>query len=109
MLQTSLPRRAGIQISWQNRLPRTFAVDAITGIEDDASSLKVYPNPFETKLFIEAPDSVCGVEIISVIGPRRVYAVSPEGAIDVTDLSSGIYFVKINTIKGSSVLKLIKK
>jgi hypothetical protein len=48
------------------------------------------------------------VEIISVIGARRVYEVSTEGTIDVTVYPAEFTLLN-NTTMGSCFLKLIKK
>ena len=72
----------------------------------------MYPNPATADVSIECGNGAIQlVSIYDVTGKlmQSVLASSSGEAISVSDLSSGIYFVKIFTEKGSSTKKLIKK
>ena len=80
-------------------------------IEENEASFNVYPNPVGDKLFIEAEATVEEISIYDVYGRLQV-AETPshqgEVAVDMTDLNSGIYFVKVRTEKGESVRRILK-
>ena len=86
----------------------------ITGVDDNyIINVNVYPNPVNDRLYIETQTlaQTLTVEIYDVYGRHQVTETpSHQGnvAIDVEDLKSGIYFVKINTEKGTIVKRLIK-
>ncbi len=84
----------------------TSTVQAIgTGIENlnDAGSVFIYPNPASEALFIGAKTGTLlkGYSIQNILG-QRIREGIPQGrlAIDVSDLTNGTYFLKINTNKG---------
>ena len=74
-------------------------------------NIKVYPNPVSDRLYIETETQALTIEIYDVYGRRQVTETpSHQGnvVIDVENLKSGIYFVKINTEKGNMVKRIIK-
>ncbi len=74
------------------------------------NKIKIYPNPVKQKLYIESPSaSINKVEINSVQG-KKIELLNPnEKSINVEELSSGLYFLKIYTSKGIVVLKMLKQ
>ena len=73
---------------------------------------KVYPNPVNDRLYIVTEDEVENVVVYDIYGRLQVTeTASHQGnvAIDVANLKSGIYFVKINTEKGNIVKRIIKQ
>jgi hypothetical protein len=70
--------------------------------------VEVYPNPATTTLSITSTDEVSSIIISSLLG-QRVYSNqynSKEAQVDVADLPSGVYFVRIN---GTDVRKFVKQ
>ena len=83
------------------------------GIEETTTSLRIYPNPVLDRLYIETLTLTLTltIEIYDVYGRLQVTETpSHQGnlTIDVENLKSGIYFVKINTEKGNIVKRIIK-
>ena len=77
-------------------------------------SLDIYPNPVDDKLYIETQTltQTLTIEIYDIYGRRQqLSAVNSQQTltIDLSDLKSGIYFVKINTEKGNIVKRIIKQ
>mgnify|MGYP003306860106 CR=1 FL=1 len=74
-------------------------------------SLDIYPNPVNDKLYIETQTQTLTIEIYDIYGRRQqLSAISSQpSVIDVENLKSGIYFVKINTEKGNIVKRIIKQ
>lgn len=82
-----------------------------TGIQEiKNSSVKIYPNPTNNQIFIEA-EKIREVEIMDITG-RRVYTLQTEATnkiqIDLKEfaLASGTYFVKIKTMDFVSTQKI---
>ena len=72
----------------------------------------IYPNPVNDRLYIETHSLTQTIEIYDVFGrPQVTETPSHQGnlTIDVSNLNSGIYFVKVVTEKGEVVKKFAKK
>ena len=73
---------------------------------------KVYPNPVNDRLYIVTEDEVENVVVYDIYGRRQVTETPRHQGnltIDLENLKSGIYFVKINTEKGNIVKRIIKQ
>ncbi|HBH49186.1 MAG TPA: hypothetical protein DDX98_11125 [Bacteroidales bacterium] len=69
--------------------------------------LSVYPNPVSDRLFIDLDAGINAMQIKSLDGKTiKEINVLTEGYIDVSDLSSGIYFI---TAKGFGTTRFVKK
>ena len=86
-------------------------IDNIT--EEQISSVQVYPNPVNDKLYIATEEEVEDVVVYSItgviVGQQSTVNGQQTLTIDLSDLKSGIYFVKINTGKGNIVKRIIKQ
>ena len=72
---------------------------------------KVYPNPVNDRLYIATEDEVENVVVYDIYGRHQVTETPRHQGnltIDLENLKSGIYFVKINTEKGNIVKRIIK-
>ena len=80
-------------------------------IEELSLAFNIYPNPVNDKLYIETEVEIEEVSIFDIYGRRQeLSAVSCQlSAIDVSNLNSGVYFVKIVTENGEVVKRFIKK
>ena len=79
---------------------------------EQASSLNLYPNPVQDKLYIEAEAEIEEIVVYDVYGRRQVTETpSHQGnlSIDVSNLNSGVYFVKIKTEEGNIVKRFVKE
>jgi len=84
--------------------------------KNNITTFNVYPNPSTTKEFAiqaNSNESILNVEIIDIMGKivkTVVYSNNINSSkIDVHNLSSGVYFVKIKTDKGIGTQKVIVK
>ena len=78
---------------------------------EKTSSLSLYPNPVNDKLYIETLTQTLTVEIYDVYGRLQDYKTTRlqgDLSVDVSSLNSGVYFVKVVTEKGNIVKRLIK-
>ncbi len=81
------------------------------GVEENAASFNIYPNPVNDVLFIETEVEIIEVSIFDVYGRSQQSTVNGQQSlsIDVTNLNSGVYFVKVITDNGEVVKRFIKK
>jgi hypothetical protein len=75
--------------------------------ELDKVAVMVYPNPAENTLNILSNDNILKVSVMSFNG--KVVYTGNEKTIDVSKLSSGVYFIQTQTAKGISNIKFTKK
>ena len=78
------------------------------GINEIYSSLNIYPNPAKDQLFIETEMAVEEISVYDVYG-RQQSTVNGQQSIDISNLSNGIYFVKIKSENNEVVKRFIKK
>ncbi len=76
----------------------------------ESSEIDVFPNPFSNKINIKNSKN-SDISIYSVTGLiiKELSNINSEQEIDLSDLKSGIYFVKIKTDNSVIVKKIIKK
>ena len=77
------------------------------------NKLEIYPNPANDKLYIETESVVEEVSIYTLtgvmVGQQTTDNRQQTLSIDVTNLNSGVYFVKIVTNEGEVVKRIVKK
>ena len=79
-------------------------------MEEMTTSLSIYPNPVNDRLYIEAETEVEEVVVYDVYGRQQSTVNGQQTlSIDVANLNSGIYFVKVVTTEGEVVKRFIKK
>ena len=88
-------------------------VEFVTSMESTAelvdNNFNIYPNPVKDKLYIETEEEVEEVVVYDIFGRRQVTETpSHQGSIDISELNSGVYFVKIKTENGEVVKRFIK-
>lgn len=89
-------------------------VDSTAGIEDviSESSISIYPNPATSEFTIALPKTMkAEVRVFDISGKLLIYEadalISNKHTIDVSSLSSGTYFVRLNTEEGTATKKLL--
>jgi hypothetical protein len=80
---------------------------------EQTSSLDLYPNPVQDKLYIEAEAEIEEVVVYDVYGRvqnlRNSETQKLRNSIDVSNLNSGVYFVKIKTEEGNITKRFVKE
>ena len=82
-------------------------------INEENTYFNIYPNPANDMLNIEANVEIEKVLIYDVFGKTQKLKNSEtqkfENTLDISDLNSGVYFIKITTDKGETTKLFIKK
>ena len=94
----------------------SVGIAKFVGIEESIEEFKtddinVYPNPVNDRLYVETLTQTLTIEIYDVYGRQQVTkSLSHQGAlvVDLTNLNSGIYFVKVVTENGNVVKRIVK-
>jgi hypothetical protein len=77
------------------------------------ANFNVYPNPVNDKLYIETDAEIEEAVIYDIYGRvqnlRNSETQKLRNSIDVTNLNSGVYFVKVVTEKGEAVQRFVKE
>lgn len=92
-------------------LTYTVGNSCVLSTEDNilSESLKLYPNPVRNSLNIDSKViNLTKIEIYSVIGKKMKQFTSNLTKINVEDLSSGLYLIKVISDEGSYTTKFIK-
>jgi hypothetical protein len=74
-------------------------------------SLKLYPNPTKNTLNVSYNQEISNVEVYNLVG-QRVANLTPnanEGQLDMSNLASGAYFVKVTSNNATKTVKVIKE
>lgn len=76
----------------------------------DLKGLKFYPNPVTNVLNIEYTGTITGVEVFNMVGQKIASKNVNEIAttVDMSNLASGSYFVKVKAENGSRTIKIMK-
>ena len=96
----------------------TVTVTGTIGIDEaETAAFVVYPNPTSGKLRIDNYDTstalgtglgIDGIEICDFSGRMLKQISNPGNEIDVSDLANGVYFIKIKTVEGVAIRKVVK-
>lgn len=91
----------------------TQFVDVLSVVENDAAKFNIYPNPTTSLLEIKGNTMIENVSLIDVNG-RVLKAFNYENPslfvqLDLTELTSGIYFLRIKTEQGYTNRKIVKR
>ena len=82
-------------------------------IEVAENNFNIYPNPVNDRLYIETESEIEEVVVYDIFGRCQNLKISESqklrNSINVTELNSGVYFVKVVTEKGEAVQRFVKK
>ena len=79
------------------------------GVEELSMSFNIYPNPVNDKLYIETQTQTQTIEIYDAFGRLQSTVNGQQSMVDVSNLNSGVYFVKVITTEGDVVKRFVKK
>ena len=78
--------------------------------KSEAGDFIIFPNPVKNKIFIKTIIEMKYFEVYSMDGRKtNIYSSTPENIINVKQLESGVYVLKIITSKGILIRKFLKE
>jgi len=87
-----------------------YSEDCSLGIADDLQTQFVlFPNPANNLIRIETDYSINSIKIFNTLGRLVLEQINPSNQIDVSNLSTGLLFVKLETDKGFITKKIVKE
>lgn len=99
------------ELSGINKITFDLVTEAVESITHNNTSLHLYPNPTENHLFIETEHEIEEIVIYDVYGRKCQQAneTTSQQVLDVTDLNTGIYFIKVVTDNNEIIKRFVKK
>jgi hypothetical protein len=80
------------------------------GIDEyDLQEVSIFPNPSTSQIAIDTDVNYDEVQILDVIGKIKIVVQNPTNVIDISELSSGVYFLRFTGDNKSFTKKFIKK
>lgn len=88
-------------------------IDQPVSVTENSSAkngIRLWPNPSHGKLSIQSNLNIKSIELFSISGEKlnEIKLNRYEYTMDISDLSSGVYFFRVKTAKESTVLKFIR-
>jgi hypothetical protein len=84
----------------------------LTTVEEYFTNILVYPNPTRDKISIENISNINSIQVVDLMGnvliDKSLIRTSQIMILDLSQLKTGIYFLKINNNKGLNALKIVK-
>lgn len=74
--------------------------------QDRINEIIVFPNPAQNTLHIQSEDAINSIELMTAQGKQLQSSFST--VLDVSNLTQGVYFVKVNTVENSKMVSFIK-
>ncbi|MFT7441917.1 MAG: cyanophycinase-like exopeptidase [Maribacter sp.] len=104
---------------WQNWFVASGTFTKVSGTNPKCSTLsieknvgsvaKVYPNPFDESIQIEALEEIIKTELYDITGKLIPVSLDKNNAISTLTLSSGVYYLKLKSALKTQTLKVVKE
>ena len=85
-----------------------MATNALSSASFSENSVQVFPNPAQNEINISSTETLISSELYDVKG-QKIATFNPNNTINISNLSQGIYFLKIYNNEGFRVVKKIVK
>ncbi|WP_159020752.1 T9SS type A sorting domain-containing protein [Algibacter sp. L3A6] len=104
----NIPLNVAANFRFQDIIINNSSILSIKEFSNEDIAFRAYPNPVSNSFEIIGDDEeIKNIQVYSVNG-SLVKTLNPSMKYDISDLSSGLYFVKINTELGTKIIKVIK-
>jgi len=87
-----------------------FNGTTVTSIQpiDKLRSIVAYPNPTSGLIYLNSPSTILKVKVINIMGETVRIILNNQQTVSLSGLPAGTYFLRINTIEGTSITKILK-
>ena len=91
----------------------SFSLDCSVSLSTNefelAKNISIYPNPVKSQIYLNTDENIESVSIINTFGQTVNSNLIDYATVDTSNLSNGIYFLKIDTDNGMVIKKFIKE
>ncbi len=89
----------------------TYNINTSVGLKELVNEFSLAPNPAHDKIHIECTERMRSVQILDLSGKRiqRIEIDEKQLTLPLTHLTSGVYFISVETDKGITTKKFIKE
>ena len=91
----------------QNEVENIHSSSTLSLSHKNKLDISIYPNPTDNQLFVQGHKNSTSISVFNLLG-KKVLSKSNVDKIDVSELSNGVYFIKISDGINSSTKKFIK-
>jgi len=105
-----IQKQGGAADLWYAKLARTDCAGAPLSTQEVTSrNIKIYPNPTSDFVYIQSDAPVTSYKIMNLAGQLLLQETVNAGqAIDVTGLAVGVYFIRVEGMRGVEVLRFVR-
>ncbi len=102
---------SGNPFGWDVPTVHTFTNNCTLGLQENEllNTISIYPNPVKDILHFQTKENVLKIEIYDVAGRILSSKSIIENKVNLSELSTGNYFLKVYTEKGIMNTKIIKE
>ena len=108
-IQVDDPIAANTYPSWAKDFTAVYSVDCALGLKsNEIVQAVIYPNPVQDILNIESKESIKSIEVYNMLG-ELLASEKGRTQMDFSSYTEGVYFLKVDTEKGSVFQKVLKE
>lgn len=101
---------ANNQVEWEKDEHTVYSEDCSLGIDDfDTNELLMYPNPVATTLYIVTQQPIYSLQVFDIKGQLILQRKEGTRQLDLSEWSTGIYFLQVETDSGILFQKILKQ
>ncbi|MBK8709475.1 MAG: T9SS type A sorting domain-containing protein [Flavobacteriales bacterium] len=93
--------------------PAVFSVDVLASVAEEAgNAFRIYPNPVHDRLWITLPEThepVINYTITDLLGKVQASGASTSGGVNVRELASGLYTLKVDHLGEPKSVRFVKE
>jgi hypothetical protein len=109
-----------VNVTAKHTISATFSPVSSATISDEGNVISVYPNPTDGILYVaivetdnypSLPPQMTNIQLFDMVG-KKITEVKPEGLtykMDISDLATGVYFIRIETSSETVTRKVVKQ
>ena len=92
--------------------PTTFMTSSLSLSQNALAGFTLYPNPTSEFLFLEGQNNLDDISVLNSLGQRVIFIENNETTalkLNLSNLKSGVYFIKVNSGNTTETYRFIKK
>lgn len=92
-------------------LDNIMVQEELSNTKVDKNAFVAYPNPVKDVLHLSYTQTITEVSVFNLLGQQvRTTSINAlKGQIDMSNLATGTYLIKVNTVNGTETIKIVKQ